>query len=852
MQRTLLLPLFLAPTLFLAPGLAGGFAAGALAASAPPLVALRAQGAMPTDLGALVDRELERAADHLEHGQPLWARALGLRDAAKSLEASGVAGPSLDTLLDKRLEAKLPPAALLLAVAARSAGLEPDAKALIEHLLPIARGEDGDLAAEAADLLSKPALRRIDRDERTEYASALLDVARDGSRQADLRIHAARAAFSLGGGTEKRAARGEMLAFLRSSDAELRARAGLALAEAGEELIGDLERELERVAALPGAQGELAEAYLRAERSKRLRDRKLEDLRKQYDNSSLPPELESISSVLDMVEALHLDGEVVPRDELVEAGINGLLRYLDEHSTYFPSEEYAAFLQDLEAEYGGIGAFVGEDREDGLFTITRPIYSGPAYRAGLQSDDKIVRVDDWPTIGQPTEEVIKRLKGQPGTDVKLYIWRRGMPPEWIERPTPEMLVEVTRAQIEIPAVHAQMLPGGVGLIELNQFSRVASSELTAAIQEMLRAGMRALVLDLRSNPGGLLEEAVNVSDLFLPPNQLVVSTESRGQGREDHRTVAAPVLPAEMPLAVLIGRFSASASEIVAGALQDHGRAVLVGDRSFGKGSVQNLIPLRGFSDDSFVDENRNRRFDPWERLTVDHDKDGEYDFAPRVKLTIARYLLPSGRSIHREFDRDRNVISEGGVEPGVKVDMPRLDGWRLTERRRILEARSVRNFVDEWFSADLERARALAETDGKRTDVYPGFEEFYRGLATTLDRDEVRLLVRAELRRRVQDLRGGEFPLGDFQEDPQLQAAIRAVLTTLGERADGVPAFRAVFPEETAADGSHMPVAALDSTQRAALSTALDSLRAARAADGRLSNEELERVLDLLGRLDR
>lgn len=852
MQRTFLLPLLLVPTLLLVPRLAGG-----LAVARDPAASLAVHGTggpatVPSDLGTLVDRELGEAKGRRADGQPLWARALGLRDAARALEAGGTSGPSLDALLDKRLEQNLVPEALLLAVAARSSGLEPDAKALIEHLLPIARGDDAGLAAEAADLLSKPALRRIDRDERTQYASALLDVARDGARGPDLRIHAARAAFSLGGGTEKRAARGEMLAFLRSFDAELRARAALALAEAGEELVGDLERELERVAALPGAQGELAEAYLRAERSKRLRDRKLEDLRKQYDNRSLPPELMRITSVLDMVEAMHVDGQVVPREELVDASINGLLRYMDDHSTYFSPEQYGAFLQDLEAEYGGIGAFVGEDREDGLFTITRPIYSGPAYRAGLQSDDKIVRVDDWPTIGQPTDAVIKRLKGQPGTDVKLYIWRRGMPPEWIERPTPDMLVQVTRAQIEIPAVHAQMLPGGVALVELSQFSRVASSELTAAISELRAVGMRALVLDLRSNSGGLLEEAVNVADLFLPPQQLIVATESRGQGEEVHMTRKPAFVPADLPVAVLIGRFSASASEIVAGALQDHGRAVLVGDRSFGKGSVQNLIPLRGFSDDNFIDENRNGRFDPWERLTVDHNKNGEFDFAPRVKLTIARYLLPSGRSIHREFDRDRNVISEGGVEPGVKVELPRLDGWRLTERRRILEARSVRDFVDGWFQEDLERARQLAETDGKNTDLYPGFEDFYRGLGTTLDRDEVRLLVRAELRRRVQDLRGGEFPLGDFQEDPQLQAAIRAVLTTLGERAEDVPAYRAVFPHDGTADGSHMPVAAMDAKQRAALASALDSLRAARDADGRLSDEDLERVLELLGRLDR
>ncbi len=842
----------LAPVSLAAPGLLA-FSAAPSAALPTALPTTRAAQVDPLEV--LVERELARAAERGSATAPLWARALGLRDAADALAASGREGPRLDSLLDKRLSAGLAPEALLLVVATRLTGTDVDPKPLIESLLPLARGADESVAAEAADLLSKPALRRIDRDDRSKFATQLLDVARDGSRAPNLRIHAARGAFALGGGAEKRAARGEMLAFLRSSDAELRSRAALALAESGDEIVGDLEREMERIAALPGPQGELADAYLKAERGKRLRDAKLEDLKASYDNQTLPDELRRVTAVLDLVEAMHIDGAIATREELVDAGLGGILRYLDDHSAYFSPEAYANFIQDLEAEYGGIGAFVGEDREDGLFTITRPIYSGPAYRAGLQSDDKIVRVDEWPTVGQPTEDVIKRLKGQPGTTVRLYIWRRGMAPELIERPTPDMRVEVTRAQIEIPAVHTQMLPGGVGLVELSQFSRVASSEFEAALEQLKAQGMRAFVLDLRSNSGGLLDEAVNVADLFLGPKELVVTTEFREQPAQTHYTRRPPVLNKDIPMAVLISRFSASASEIVAGALQDHGRAVLVGDRSFGKGSVQNLIPLRGYADDRFVDENRNGRYDPWEALSIDHNKNGAFDFAPRVKLTIARYLLPSGRSIHREFDRDRNVLSEGGVEPDVRVELPRLDSWELTERRRVLGTNAVRHYVDTWFADDPARARALAETDGKETGRYPGFDAFFAGLGTTLDMDDVRTLVRAEVRRRVQDLRGGEFPIGDFQEDPQMQAAIRAVLAPLGVEPGSVAEFGPIFGAVVMDDSApklDAQLAHLDPIQREALAGALDSLRAARAADGRLTPEELQRVLELLGRLDR
>ncbi|HKX46874.1 MAG TPA: S41 family peptidase, partial [Planctomycetota bacterium] len=650
----------------------------------------------------------------------------------------------------------------------------------------------------------------------------------------------------LGDGHGKRLARQELLAFLRSADPELRGLAALGLASIHEEVVGELEQELERLAALPGDKGALAESYLDLERGKRLRDRRLEELQQRFSEQLLPADLARFDAVLRMVSELHLDGEQVDREQLVDVALAGMLRALDEHSSYMSPEVYADFVQDLEAEYGGIGAYVGEDPADGLFTITRPIYSGPAYKAGLQTDDKIVRVGDWPTIGQPTDDVIKRLKGKPGTPVELYVWRRGMDPERIERPTDDMRVEIERAIIEIPAVHYQMLPGDVGMIEVTTFSRVVARELAEALVDLRSKGMRSVVIDLRRNSGGLLSEAVRVAELFLPAGKAVVHTEYRGQPTQTLYTQNEPLVPADVPVAVLVSRYTASASEIVAGALQDHGRATLLGDRTYGKGSVQNLERVEGYYDDRFEDENRNGRFDDWEVIDRDWDSDGKFDFAPRVKLTIARYLLPSGRSIHRELDRDGTLLSEGGVEPDAVVDLPRVEAWRWEERLKLRDANVPRDYVDRYWSTHRERLAPLAETDLKDPGLYPGFDELYASLGTPLPKDDVRALLRAEVRRRVQDERGGAFPLGDFQEDVQVQEAIRQLLGDVGQDPLALEAYRRTFTEQPEVT-LRMPLAvAANSAQ--SLEAARESLRRAREQGVALTPAELDLVLELLG----
>jgi C-terminal peptidase prc len=789
---------------------------------------------------ALVASELERAQD-LPAGQ-IWERALALRDAADSM------GAELDPALDAQLgQALIDPSRLLFLTAARLLGSEPDAETLSSKLLELTRSERPEVVEVASDLLTKEPFRRLSRGLKVELATQLLKGAQDVQRDPRARLDVARAAFRLGGGTERRLARTEMLAFLDSSDPGLRGQAALALAQTGEEVAGALADELEQLSRLPGPTAELALAYLDIEREKRVRESKLKSLQERFNQELLPEEFARVEAVLDMVAYAHLDGDKVTRDELIDAGLQGMLSSLDRHSTYMSPEGFASFMQDLDAEYGGIGAYVGEDPADGLFTITRPIYSGPAYSAGIQTDDKIVRVDDWPTLGQPTEEVIKRLKGKPGTSVKLYIWRRGMQADLIDRPTEDMIIEVERGQIEIPAVYSQMLPGGIGLVELWTFSAVATRELERAIGELLDQGMTGLIFDLRRNSGGYLPQAVSVANLFLPPGLDVVTTDYRVVDSETLRTTKQPLVPMDVPMVVLTSRYTASASEIVAGALQDHERATLIGERSFGKGSVQNLLALQGVPDDEFRDENRNGLFDPWEEITVDYDGDGEFDFAPRVKMTIARYLLPSGRSIHREFDKDGTLLSEGGVVPEVEVAPERIEAWRYEERLRLRDQERIgREYADRYFDDNRELFGRLALSDGKDPLRWPGFDELYDSLDTPLPKDDVRQILRAEIRRRVQDDRGGEFPFGDFEEDVQVQAAVTELLRKSGRTVDDIQAFVETFVR-TADDEDvrTLLLAGLGSEQ--GLETLLSRLREARERGDALSREDLDRLIEAL-----
>ena len=512
---------------------------------------------------------------------------------------------------------------------------------------------------------------------------------------------------------------------------------------------------------------------------------KIDSLRKLYQanpNVFLPDEdsdeLDSLRELLMRIERQHMEGKNYTRQELIGAAADGMLHLLDPHSSYFSGDEFSDFMFGMTQEYGGIGAYV--QTVDGVFTITRPIYSGPAYGVGLLSEDRIISVDGWSTIDQPNDEIIKRLKGPPGTTVNLEVVRRG----WSE----PHFYDVVRDRIKIPVVRSDLLPGGIVYIELISFSSDVAQRLFDVITDARKQGpVNGVILDMRNNPGGYLNEAVDICDLFLPEGKLIVTTKSRTGRDSEYRTRGRAFIPKDVPLAILINKYSASASEIVSGALSIHGRAITIGERTFGKGSVQNVFDMNTSTDEKFVDTDngagKNRIHDDWEEYTDSNDN-GKYDYGDRAKLTIAYYYLPDGSTIHTLRDHLGKITKQGGVAPDIESAFEEVPFIEAREMSHLLEEELIQDYAKLVFEEHREQAIELAINDHHNIDDYPEWSTFYEGLDTELKGGDIRRWVRRYLRARVSDARGEVFPgngfVGDYVEDPVLLRAIQELFGSL------------------------------------------------------------------------
>lgn len=323
--------------------------------------------------------------------------------------------------------------------------------------------------------------------------------------------------------------------------------------------------------------------------------------------------IKTFGDILDLIRNNYVEEPNI--DDLFQGAIKGMLQTLDPHSSYLTPE----MLQHVEVEtkgvFGGLGIEIGV--KDGVLTIIAPIEDTPAYRAGLKAGDKIVRIENESTKDLSVMDAVKRLRGEPGTKVTISIAREGF-----KEPRP---FTITRDIIRIKSVKSKYLGDGIGYVKLLQFQQDSNADVEKALQAMMREkeGFQGLVLDLRNNPGGLLDQAVKVADLFIESG-LIVYTDGRVETQRSKWPAHREGTYAGFPMVVLVNAGSASASEIVAGALQDHGRAVLLGTQTFGKGSVQTIL----------------------------HLEDGS-----GIRLTTARYFTPNGRSIQAK-----------GIEPDIVV----------------------------------------------------------------------------------------------------------------------------------------------------------------------------------------
>jgi carboxyl-terminal processing protease len=378
------------------------------------------------------------------------------------------------------------------------------------------------------------------------------------------------------------------------------------------------------------------------------------------------PSLELFSYVMEKVRKDYVDGQELSYQDLVYGALKGMLNTLDPHSEFLPPDKYKELQNDTQGAFGGLGIVIS--LKDNFITVVAPMEDSPGFKAGILTGDRITRIDKKSTEQMSLQEAVKNLRGEPGTEVEVEVYRPS------SGATKEH--KLTRAIINVDMVKdingKREFPLGenkIGYVRLVQFGEKTSEELQRALRKLKGQGMQALVLDLRWNPGGLLEQAVEVCEKFLPRGELVVTTEGRNPGQNSvRRAMGRGDELKGLPIVVLVNLGSASASEIVAGCLQDLKRAIVLGEKPFGKGSVQSILPLQ----------------------------DGA-----ALRLTTAKYYTPSHKVIH-----------EHGITPDITV--PITD----EEERDILLLRTPggvesletpdRERVSKAHDAQLERATDL------------------------------------------------------------------------------------------------------------------------------------------------
>jgi carboxyl-terminal processing protease len=389
------------------------------------------------------------------------------------------------------------------------------------------------------------------------------------------------------------------------------------------------------------------------------------------EKDSAYPNLELFTGVMEKIRKDYVDGKDTTYQNLVYGALKGMVNTLDPHSEFLDPERYKDLQNDTQGQFGGLGIVVGI--KDDSLTVIAPMEDTPGFRAGILTGDRITRIDGKSTEHLSTTDAVKILRGDPGTEVSITI----------QRPSTGVTKELKLIRALINVAMAKDIndkkefPIGenkIGYVRLTQFGEKTTEELQAGLKKLKAQGMQGLILDLRGNPGGLLDQAVEVCEKFLPRGQLIVSTEGRSENSTRRSTGRGDELH-DMPMVVLVNFGSASAAEIVAGCLQDLKRAIVLGEKTFGKGSVQSILPLPN---------------------------------GAALRLTTAKYYTPSHKVIH-----------EHGITPDIEVPMS-------DEEERAMFLRRTAGGLESLEPKDRETVEKLRDPQFDRaTDVHKGIRIF-------------------------------------------------------------------------------------------------------------------------------
>jgi carboxyl-terminal processing protease len=360
------------------------------------------------------------------------------------------------------------------------------------------------------------------------------------------------------------------------------------------------------------------------------------------DKDTLYKELDIFAEGLAVIESKHVE-EHSPQD-LIYGAMEGLLSSLDSYSQFLTPDEYKELLVETEGKFGGLGIEI--TIKDGLLTVVSPIEDTPAWKLGVKAGDIIVKIDGELTKGITLTEAVKKLRGKPGTKVTITVLR--------EEKRRLKDITITREIIKIRDIkRALILEEGIGYVRITEFRENTAKDLSKALKELSSKGLKGLIIDVRNNPGGLLSSAVEVSSLFLENSKIIVSTKSRSNEERVYKSLTLPKKYLDIPMVVLINKGSASGSEILAASLRENGRAILLGEVTFGKGSVQTIVPL----------------------------SDGS-----ALRLTTSKYYTPLGRSIH-----------EKGIKPDIAVEKEKVGNEGKEDVFEELEKKEQFNYKKDY-----------------------------------------------------------------------------------------------------------------------------------------------------------